>query len=133
MDVVEREHNTTGLSERLKKGADGAMSPEALVMQPACTTVPEPLDTGRDGGKLIGLSANQALQAIAAQRRGIVPQSVDHHSERQILLHLGGAPTQDKVSAIICPSRQLVQETRLADPGLAAQRDDRRPASLQPL
>jgi hypothetical protein len=66
MYVVKGEHNPAARSERLEKRAHGAMGPEALVLQPALAAA-KPLDAGRDRGKLVGLTADQALEAIAAQ------------------------------------------------------------------
>ena len=124
MHVVQCEHHARARCQCLEQRSHRAVRPEALVLKSPPASGVE-LDVGRDRRELLDLSADQAREAWFAKRSRVVPQSVDYHGKRQFLLHLRGAATQHEMAASVGPRAQLVEQARLADAGLTAERDDR--------
>jgi hypothetical protein len=131
VQVVEREHHASARAQGLQQRADRAVGLEALVLQAAGGGTGEAVQPRDDRRELGGLVANQALEAIGAQRRGVIAERVDRHRERQILLQLGGTAREHEMAERIGPRAELADQARLADAGLAADRQDRRAAGLE--
>ena len=132
VQVVEREHDAGVGAQRLQQRADRAVGLEALVLEAAGGGARQPVEPGHDRRQLGRLGADEAREAVGAQRRGVVAERVDGDPERQVLLQLGGAAAEHEVAARVGTRAELVDEPRLADPGLPADRQDRRAAGLQP-
>ena len=123
VQVVEHEHQRLLRRDPFQQHAHRAVGAVALVLQARR----DPPD-GRDHrGQLGQLVADEALQAIDPEERGVVGQRVLPDAERQLALELGRAAGEHQRARLRGAGHQLVEQARLADPALAARRRSRCP------
>ena len=129
MQVVEDEHDGLARGERLEQRADRAVRAVALVLQAGGDAA----DGGHDRGELGQLVADEPLQPVDAEECGVLGQRVLPDAERQLALEFGRAAVEDQRSGPVGAGRQLVEQPRLADPALAAERDHGALAVFEPV
>ena len=108
-----------------QQGADRPVGPETLVLEPAGQRRSVP-GRGKHPRQLAEPVADEQLEPLTAERRGLLVERVDPDAERQRALELRAATEQHDVAASPGARGQLAQQARLAGAGLAA---DRHPAS----
>ena len=65
----------------------------------------------------------ERLEATRLKPPDVLVERVDEHPEGQVPLELGCRPVQDELPTPVSASRELSEQTGLADPGLAHQRE----------
>ncbi len=73
----------------------------------------------------------ECLEATWLEPLDVFVKRVDEHPEGQISLELGCRPVKDELSTRVSASRELREQTGLADPGLTHQRKRYRPPTVE--
>jgi hypothetical protein len=74
-------------------------------------------------GQLAQILRGQAVELARIKRFEVLVEGVDDETERKLSLELRGAATQNKATAPLGLARELEQQARLADAGLACDED----------
>ena len=117
LQIVQREHDGPGRRQPFQQRPYRTVRAVALVLQPGR----HPPHQGQHGRELRQLIADQPLEPIHAQERGVIAQRVLPDAERQLALQLRRTAGQDQ--RVAGPRGQLIQQPRLADPALARERE----------
>ena len=124
MQVVEREHDRAVAREQVEQVAHRAVRAVAVVGEHAAGRV-RPAHGRQDLGEVVGGGQLELL------RGDVRVQRVGPHAERLAALELGGRAREHEVAASLAAIAQLVQQARLADAGLALDRDRAGRAGVQ--
>ena len=116
MQVVEHEHERRPLGELLQQRPDGAVHAMALGLRRLGGERRERGEHVREAGPRLG---SELLEAVRRQPVHVLVERVDEHAERQVGLELGRRAREHQVPALVGGARELGQQPRLADPGLA--------------
>ncbi len=123
VQVVEHEHERPVRGEQLEQRADRAVHAVALVGEAVARRPLRRRRARQDAAEL----ARQlgAPRRVGAQllRGDVGVERVDPDAERQVALELGRRAAEHEVPALLGAFAQLAEQARLADPGLALDRD----------
>ncbi len=128
LEVVEDDHDRPLERERVEQHANRPVRAVALVLETRRAA-----DLREHRGELGQLVADEPLQPVHAEERGVVGERVLPDAERHLALQLGCAAAEDQELARHRSRGQLVEQPRLADPAFAAERDHRVLAVIEPL
>jgi hypothetical protein len=131
VQVVEHEHERPRRCEPLEQRAHGAVAAVALVLERQLSPLCECRERRKDVGQLRAHVVGQGREARRIDALDVVVERIDEHGERQVALELRRRPAQDEVTASVRARRELPEQPRLADPGLADQLDRARATAIE--
>jgi hypothetical protein len=131
VEVVEHEYERTRPRELLEQRPHRAVAAVALVLERHRATVCERRQRREDMRELRLHVVVEGGEQVGVEALDVLIQRVHEDRKRQLALELRRRPQEDQVPMQLCTSRQLREEARLADPGLANQLDGTGQASVE--
>ena len=131
MDVVEHEQQPRLAGQRLQQRPHRPVRPVALGLQ-AARLGPPVRRGGEHAAELDHLPPDEALEPLRTEPGGEVVQRVHPDAERELALELHAAAREHEMAARLRLGDERLQQPRLADPGLACDREPTRTGKSQP-
>ena len=127
--VVERQHERLASrravrAARAPRGARGSARPPASAW-------PARRGRRRRGRRRASCAVSSPRRRVSVERAQVLVERVDERAVGQLALELGGPPAEHEHPARAGVLLERAQQPRLADPGLAGERDDRGRARLE--
>ena len=123
MQIVEDQDERLRRREQLQQLAHGAVRAVALVLERRPTPVVERDQAREDVRELRPSLAVETPEAPWVEAFGVLVEGVDEDPERQIPLELRRGAGEDELTAPVGALRELGEQARLADAGLADELD----------
>jgi hypothetical protein len=124
LEVVEQDDQRRAAGELLEQRAHRAVRAVALVLQRGRRRRARGRD-GREHARELGHAvAEHALHPVGSEPVDVVVERVDPDAERQVALELSAAAGEHDAALLLGAAGELLEQAGLADPGLAAQRDE---------
>ncbi len=123
MQIVEHQHEGPGPRKALEQLTHRAMSAVALVLERSSGTGIEPRQRGKDVRQLGPNVLVECLEAKRLEALNVLLERIDEQPERQISLELRCRSVEHELPARVGATRELREESGLADPGLTHQHE----------
>ena len=123
LHVVEQDQDRRRGRHLLEQRAHGAVRAVALVLERRRGRRAVGGDRGEHARELGDAVAEHPHQPVLPEPGGVVVERVDPEAEREVALELGAAAGEHDAAALLAAPGELLQQARLADARLAADRD----------